>query len=238
MTDRDRIPPRVSQLVLEQYEHECQLCPAVGTERDGDANLHLHHRRPSAKGGTNDSDNLIPLCEECHHHHHSNRADPDEVQVELDDDLSTTPADYKILNAIEAVGPASPGEIADEAGISSVHAQRRLYALGAADIVGRDVEGHWDVAEQVETPMRGRLPDDPERAARFARDDVIRRMRDAGMSHANIAEIVGLNDRTIPVAANRARAFDPPVPPSTGTDPELSDLARRVASIERQLDRE
>ena len=239
MADRERIPPQVRELVLEQYEHACPLCPAVGQERGGDATLHLHHRRPRTDGGTNNCDNLIPLCEDCHQHHHSSRTDPDEIELDLDDaDISTTPADFKILTAIESIGPASPSDIADEAGISGVHARRRLYALAAADIVGRDIDGQWDVAENVETPARGRLPDDPEQAARFARDDVIRRMRDAGMSHAEIADIVGLDERTIPVAANRARAFDPPVPPSTGTEPDLSDLARRVASIERQLDQE
>lgn len=239
MSDREPIPPRVQELVLERYDYECQLCPAVGTERSGDANLHLHHRRPPKEGGTNDCDNLIPLCEECHHHHHSSRTEPEEVETDLDDyDISTTPADYKILNAIESIGPASPGDLADKAGISGVHARRRLYALAAAHIVGRDIDGHWDVAENVEQPVRGRLPDDPEKAARFARDDVIRRMRDAEMSHAEISDIVGLDARTIPVAANRARAFDPPVPPSTGTDPNLSELAHRVASIERQLDQE
>lgn len=237
MSDRDRIPPRVQELVLERHNYECMLCPAVGTQRDGDATLHLHHRRPVTDGGTNDADNLVPLCEKCHHHHHSSRTDPADVQANLDDyDISTTPADYKLLDAIEAIGPAPPGELATEASISTVHARRRLYALAAADLVARDMDGYWDFVEEVDDSVRGRLPDDPERAARFARDDVIRRMCDAGMAHADIADIVGLDERTIPVAANRARAFDPPVPPSMGREPDLNDLARRVASIERQLD--
>lgn len=238
MSDRDRVPPRVRELVIEQHDHECVLCAAVGPQRGGDATLHLHHRRAASDGGTNDADNLVPLCEECHHHHHSSRTAPGEVQANLDDyDLSTTPADYKLLDAIDAVGPAPPGELATEAGISTVHARRRLYALAAADLVARNVDGYWDFVDEVENPVRGRLPDDPERAARFARDDVIRRMCDAGMAHADIADIVGLDERTIPVAANRARAFDPPVPPcSPESEPDLSDLARRVASIERQLD--
>lgn len=51
----------------------------------------------------------------------------------------------------------------------------------------------------------------------------------------NIADIVGLDEHTIPVAANRARAFDPPIPLLPGSDPDLTDVARRVAALERQL---
>jgi hypothetical protein len=59
------------------------------------------------------------------------------------------------------------------------------------------------------------------------------------LTHAEIAEIVGLSERTIPIAINRARAFDPPLPPETaGSDPDIADLSRRVASLERQLDGE
>nr|WP_255444115.1 HNH endonuclease signature motif containing protein [Bacillus sp. SH7-1] len=28
--------------------------------------VHLHHKIPLKTGGTNDYENLIPLCEECH----------------------------------------------------------------------------------------------------------------------------------------------------------------------------
>lgn len=234
---RKQIRPQVRQRVLERDDHECQLCGELGKQAGGDMTLHLHHRVSPLDGGSNDPGNLLTLCEACHHHHHSSRAEPEEVQTNLNDyDISTTPADYKILDAIETVSPASTGELADEACISCVHARRRLYALAAAGVVARDIDGQWDLAERVEEPVRGELPDDPERAARFARDDVIRRMRDAGMSHAEIAEIVNLSEQTIPVAVNRARAFDPPVPPSTASEPDLNDLARRISSIERQLD--
>ena len=197
--------------------------------------LHLHHRRSD---GSNEPSNLVTLCEDCHHHHHSSRIDPEEVQVDLDEyEISTTPADVKVISAIETIAPASTGEIADEACITGEHARRRLYALAAAHVVARDLNGQWDLADQVDEPARGRLPDNPEQAARFGRDDVLRRMRDAGMTYADIADIIGLDERTIPVAINRARAFDPPVPPSQGQDPDIADIARRLASVERQIDR-
>lgn len=236
----EQLSPQMRQLVLDRDDYECKLCGTLGRQAGGEATLHMHHRCSPHDGGSDEPSNLLLLCSECHHHHHSSRRDPEDIQTDLDEyDISTTPADHKILAAIETVGPASVGEIADEACLSGVHARRRLYALAAAEVVGHDVNGQWDLAARVDEPARGRLPDSPGRAAQFARDDVIRRMRDAGMTHAEIADIVGLDERTIPVAANRARAFDPPVPPSSeGSDPDLTDLARRVASIERQLDRD
>jgi hypothetical protein len=236
MSDREPIPAEMRKLVFERDDYACQLCGVLG-DQAGEADLHLHHQELRSEGGSNEPSNLVTLCQNCHYHHHSTRPDEDEIQVNLDEyDISTTPADFKILDAIENIAPASPGEIADESSISGVHARRRLYALAAADVVARGVDGKWNLADRVEEPARGQLPESPERAAQFARDDVIRRMRDAGMSHARIADIVGLDERTIPVAANRARAFDPPVPPSEGSDPDIADLARRIASIERQMD--
>jgi hypothetical protein len=239
MSDRESIPPETKQLVLGRDDYACQLCGCLGSQAGGDASLHLHHRESPSEGGSNDPSNLVTLCANCHHHHHSTRLSEDEIQLNLDDyDISTTPADTKIVDAIETVAPAAAGDIADEACISAVHARRRLYALAAAGIVAHDIEGRWDLADRVDEPARGQLPDSPERAARFARDDVIRRMRESGMAHTEIADIVGLDERTIPVAVNRARAFDPPVPPSPSQngDPDIADLARRIASVERQLD--
>lgn len=236
-TDRTPIPQKTRQTVLKRDDYECQLCGNLGTQAGGEWTLHLHHRLSPHDGGTNEPANLLTLCEECHHHHHSSRTDPEEISLNLEKyDISTTPADHKIVDAIESVGPAPTGEIADEACISGVHTRRRMYALAAVDVVAQNTDGQWNLAELIDEPARGRLPDNPEQAARFARDDVIRRMRNAGMSHSEISDIVGLDERTIPVAVNRARAFDPPVPPSSTTESDVDDLARRVASIERQLE--
>jgi hypothetical protein len=199
----------------------------------------LHHRESPLAGGNNDRQNLVVLCSDCHHHHHSGRTRSDDIKTDFESvDIDPTPADFRLMGAIEQIAPATTGELAEEAGISDVHALRRLYALAAAGVVCKTPNQEWDVVERVDEPLRGQLPDDPEEAARHARDDVIRRMRDRGeMSHAEIAEIVGLSERTIPIAANRARAFDPPLPPSDSNEPDIADLARRVATLEQRLDR-
>lgn len=96
--------------------------------------------------------------------------------------------------------------------------------LGLAVVLERE----WDLAKRVNEPLRGQLPDDPEEAARHAHDDVIRRMNDLGeLSHTEIADIVGLTERTIPIAIQRARAFAPPLPPADGaSEPDIGNLAR------------
>lgn len=239
MTTRSQIPQQVREQILQDVDYCCELCPARGTQVGGEATLHLHHRESPLAGGDDNRQNIVVLCADCHHHHHSGRAEPDEIETDLEnDDIDPTPADLKIVNAIEQVAPATTGELAEEADISDAHALRRLYALAAASIVSKTPDQEWDLTEHVDEPLRGQLPDDPERAARHARDDVIRRMRDQGeMSHSEIADIVGLSERTIPIAVNRSRAFDPPLPPREGSnEPDITDLARRLASLERQLD--
>ncbi|MHB9286453.1 sigma factor-like helix-turn-helix DNA-binding protein [Halobacteriales archaeon Cl-PHB] len=241
MSSRSQIPQSVRKEVLEAVNYSCELCPARGTERGGDATLHLHHRRSPIAGGGNDPDNIVVLCADCHHHHHSSRTDPEEVETNLEaTDIDPTPADIKLINAVEQIAPATTGALAEEAGISDVHALRRCYALAAANVVCKTENKEWDLAERVDEPLRGKLPENPEKAARHARDDVLRRMHDHGeMSYSEIAEIVGLSERTVPIAINRARAFDPPIPPAGGSsEPDIADLSRRVASLERQLDLE
>lgn len=42
-----------------EKQHKCVNCGA-------ESNLHLHHIVPLSLGGTNNIDNIVPLCEECH----------------------------------------------------------------------------------------------------------------------------------------------------------------------------
>lgn len=45
--------------IWEKKPHKCVNCGA-------ESNLHLHHIVPLSLGGTNNIDNIVPLCEECH----------------------------------------------------------------------------------------------------------------------------------------------------------------------------
>lgn len=61
MSVRKAIPKRVRYAVLERDGYRCRYCGAAAA----DAKLHVDHRMPVAKGGTNDFSNLITACADC-----------------------------------------------------------------------------------------------------------------------------------------------------------------------------
>lgn len=56
--------PSLRSEVMRSTGGKCVLCP-----RDA---AHLHHRKLRSQGGTDDPDNLIPLCNGCHETIHAN----------------------------------------------------------------------------------------------------------------------------------------------------------------------
>lgn len=50
---------RARKEVLERDQHECQQCGATDAS-------HVHHKTPVSEGGSDDLENLITLCAECH----------------------------------------------------------------------------------------------------------------------------------------------------------------------------
>ena len=60
--ERQSINGETRRAVLERYEHRCARCHKRRP-------LEVHHRLPVCHGGTNDQDNLVPLCHPCHARH-------------------------------------------------------------------------------------------------------------------------------------------------------------------------
>lgn len=58
---RNAIPPTVRRAVLERDRHRCQS-PGCSHTRF----LEIHHKRPVARGGGNEMENLVTLCSGCH----------------------------------------------------------------------------------------------------------------------------------------------------------------------------
>lgn len=58
---RKAIPKRLRYAVLERDGYRCRYCGADAA----DAKLHVDHRMPVAKGGTNDYANLVTACVDC-----------------------------------------------------------------------------------------------------------------------------------------------------------------------------
>lgn len=56
------------QEVFDRRGHECIFCGVTGEQhkQEYDRDLDVHHVIPSLKGGSDDPDNLIPVCISCH----------------------------------------------------------------------------------------------------------------------------------------------------------------------------
>jgi 5-methylcytosine-specific restriction endonuclease McrA len=61
-TIRESIPTRLRFDIMKRDGHRCQLC---GLTPDDGVQLHIDHRVPLAKGGTNHVENLWTLCDRC-----------------------------------------------------------------------------------------------------------------------------------------------------------------------------
>ncbi len=61
-TPRESISKSRRFAILKRDGYKCQLC---GRSQDDGVKLHIDHRVPHAKGGSNEDDNLWTLCEDC-----------------------------------------------------------------------------------------------------------------------------------------------------------------------------
>lgn len=60
--------PALKQEVRERDGFRCQACGATGVP------LHVHHRKLRSQGGTEQMENLVSVCDECHRFIHDNVA--------------------------------------------------------------------------------------------------------------------------------------------------------------------
>lgn len=58
MKEREAIPSKLKRQLLSEH----QMCELCGEKRG----LEVHHKIPCVCGGSNDAENLIVLCEQCH----------------------------------------------------------------------------------------------------------------------------------------------------------------------------
>jgi hypothetical protein len=57
----------IAEAIRKRDGYQCTQCDATDVE------LHVHHVVPLSKGGSNESDNLVTLCDYCHREAHSSR---------------------------------------------------------------------------------------------------------------------------------------------------------------------
>jgi len=70
---------RTRKNILKRDNQECQGC-ARGIS---DIQLHIHHKTPRSEGGSNEEENLITLCKDCHNIVHNIPANitPDGIEI-------------------------------------------------------------------------------------------------------------------------------------------------------------
>jgi hypothetical protein len=195
--------------VLERDGHQCRIC---GTS---DRQLEVHHATPQSEGGSDDPENLLTLCDRCHTLVHS-RTREEEVPLDSEEErVDLTQSDLAIIKALSEVGPSTPPELEEIVRFSEPTVRRRLHALTVEDIVAPRLDGKWDFAEETGQSAVGRWPEKSARAARFARNEVMRRMFESGIEKSEIADIIGLDERTVDDNITQARALRPPLEPMT-----------------------
>lgn len=56
--------------VYSRDDYKCQKCGGEGGPH-GNTELHAHHITPRSKGGSDDMNNLVTLCDTCHNNQHA-----------------------------------------------------------------------------------------------------------------------------------------------------------------------
>lgn len=144
-------------------------------------------------------------------------------------------ADKEILSLLEAQGPLSTGEIAAQTDYSKQYVRRQCWKLSGEQLVAPRTDNTWDLEERTDTDTRRiGLPDDPNRARRAGRDEVIRQLSAHGMGHAQIADITNLSRSTIDIAVNRARALQ--LEDTDAEEVTLATIATRLSALLELID--
>jgi predicted ArsR family transcriptional regulator len=251
------LTPSVKDFIHLDRKNECELCNADGD--DPNVNLHIHHRQQQSDGGTHHPDNIILLCERCHDRHHGTTPAPrppaegttqdespdksTEVEEHIlpEDPLppqsspSQNGTDSDVLAVIEEQGPVRTSDIAAQVDHTEQTVRRVCWKLSGEQLVARTKDREWALREHVEPDdiVIG-LPDEPKKAQRAGRDEVIRQMSAHNIPHTEIAEITGLSRQTVSVAVDRARALR--IDDTDPADVGYATIAQRLTALVDLLD--
>ena len=252
-TDLPSLTPSVRAFIRADRKNKCELCDADGDTDD--TNLEIHHRKPKSEGGTDHPHNLILICRECHQRHHGtlpadqmvvqkqimsqSSGQGTDVDSESDEALNDAPlpprskpneTDGEILGIIETQGPVRTGVVAEQVGCSKQYIRRQCWKLSGEQLIAPTKNDTWELRERAnEDEITIGLPEDPERAKRAGRDEVIRRLSAHGMPHTEIAEIAGLSRSTVDIAVDRARALQ--IEDDEEGSVDLTTIAMRVSAL-------
>lgn len=254
-TPPETITPNVKKFIYCDRKNKCELCGADGG--NDDVNLNIHHRQHQANGGTNHPENILLICEQCHNRHHGTTPAPRQpAEGVVNDQAQTLDAtehtdapdplpprskpnrngtDSDILAVVEKQGPVRTSDIAAQVDHTKQTVRRICWKLSGEQLIARTTDREWALQEQVgaDEIVIG-LPDNPKKAKRAGRDEVIRQMSAHNIPHTEIAEITGLTRQTVSVAVDRARALR--IDSTDPVDVDTSTIAQRLMALVDLLD--
>lgn len=164
---QNEVKPRVKR----RDQYRCQGCGMNGGVWPG-VDLQVHHILPVEKGGGNDDQNLVTLCNRCHWRLHRKEDENEELPVSLLDkeDIHVPSATRRenanmgelkeeIITLLKTNGPMQLKDIIEETGWSRGWVQRQLDLLKVAGFAARVSRGvysyisedqYWEAQQNME----------------------------------------------------------------------------------------
>lgn len=145
---------RAREQARKRDQYRCQYCRSHEGEWPN-LDLQVHHIRPAEKGGTNDLENLVVLCNDCHQRLHRHFDDRERLPPELlDKDLPMVgfpdarvplsnfgSCESEVVDHLWEHGPTQLKDLADAMGYSRGYVQKALQNLMRGKYVCRVSRG-------------------------------------------------------------------------------------------------
>lgn len=248
-------PASVREEILDRDRYRCQVCARLGPERGGNIDLEAHHMQENPEYVDRDHpDNGTTMCIPCHHLV-TQRITADDLPFDLDDvaaEVTLLYKDYGILTYLYENGPATTSEIREATDRSArTSIIERLWTLMSVDrevdslnqpLIDKDLDtGEWGYPDDIGRTVRARLPTSEKELVDGLRDELLRRLLDAGVSHSTVGMLFGRSYRATYYINKRAGALRVPFDDSEHPDApmdadELDEVVDRLAELFQEAD--
>lgn len=211
----------VQKKVLENDGYQCKICGRLGPERGGEIDLEAHHIQDEPdRVDRNHPDNGTTLCIPCHHLV-THRPTADDLPIDLEAvaaEVNLLYKDIEILMFLYEDGAASTSEITDATSCTGRSAAiERLWTLMSVDrdveslsepLIDKDAEtDEWGAPGDIETTVRGRIPDTEAELMDELKGELLRRLLENGVARSAVAEFFSCSQRATFYRAKRAGAL-------------------------------
>ena len=235
--DYQTFPMEVQKKIQENDGYRCQICGRLGPERGGAIDLEAHHMQENPDGfDRNHPDNGTTLCIPCHHLV-THRPTADDLPIDLEAvaaEVNLLPKDIEILMYLFENGAASTSEVQAATSCTGRSAAiERLWTLMSVDraveslsepLIDKDAEtDEWGAPGDIETTVRGRLPDTEAELMDELKGELLRRLLEKGVARSAVAEFFSCSQRATFYRAKRAGALRTPFDAATAQNEWMSE---------------